>query len=186
MCRDSAMFVYDDMHDKQIFGIAMGSPVSAVVLNLVKEELERKIFAVSNDWSPRHWFRYVDDTFAIVHRDKVEHLEKLGDVYPSIKFIKEVEDRRLALLDVEVHRQHDGSLETSVYRKPTHTNKLLDFNSCNAVCHKRSVARTLASQAWTISLSKDAAIKEVTRAQCILSTNDYSKQFFTWTQRNLV
>ena len=72
--------------------------------------------------------QYVGDTFSIVHRDKVQHLEKLGSVYPSRKVTKEMEDRLLAFVDVEVHRQNDGSLETTVYRKPTHTNKLLDFN----------------------------------------------------------
>ena len=79
--------------------------MSAVVANVVMEELESNLFKQDESWLPHFWFRYVDDTFAITHLDKVDHLEKVGQVYSSIKFMKEMENKgKLAFLDVEVHR----------------------------------------------------------------------------------
>ena len=163
MCLNSTTFIYDVAHDRQILGTAMGSPASAVVANLVMEELKRRIFDYHENWLPRYWNRYVDDTFVIVHTNMVDHLlGQLGRVFPSINFTMEIEkENKLAFLDVEVHRKPDSSPKTSVYRKPTNTSRLLDFNSCNPISHKRSAARTLAAQAWTLSSSKAEAIKEI-------------------------
>ena len=63
----------------------------------------------------------------------------------------------------------------SVYRKPTHTSRLLNFNSCNPISHKRSVAQTLAARAWTVSSSKAEAIKEIRLVRGVLLKNGYSK-----------
>ena len=105
----------------------------------------------------------MDDTFAIVNTNMVDHLlGQLGQVFPSMNFTIEVQkDSKLAFLDVEVHRKSDGSLKTLVYRKPTHNSSLLDFNSCNPISCKCSVARTLAAWTWTASSSKAEAILEI-------------------------
>ena len=84
---------------------AMGSPVSAVVANLVMEELEQSIFESHENWLPWYWYRFVDDTFVIVHTTVVDQLlGQLGRVFPSINFTIEIEkESKLAFLDVEVH-----------------------------------------------------------------------------------
>jgi hypothetical protein len=48
-------------------------------------------------------------------------------------------DGHLAFLDLNVHRTVEGKLETDVYRKPTHTDKYLSYDSHHPVSHKRSV-----------------------------------------------
>ena len=121
------------------------------------------MFKQDEHWLPRFWFKYVDDTFAMTRRDEVDHLlEKLGQVCASVKFTKEMKNEgKLAFWDVKVHWLSNCTLEMSVYRKPTHTNKLLDFNSCNPLCHKRSTARALTSRVLTISSSSKGATKEL-------------------------
>ena len=48
----------------------------------------------------------------------------------SIQFTLEREkDRHLPFLDLNVCRAEQGNLETSVYRKPTHTDKYFAFDS---------------------------------------------------------
>ena len=99
------------------------------------EELERRIFETHENWLPWYWNRYVDDTFVILHTNMVDHqLGQLDRVFPSRNFTIEIEkERKQAFLDVEVQRKPDGSLKTLVYRKPTQTSRLLDFNSCNLI-----------------------------------------------------
>ena len=46
-----------------------------------------------------------------------------------------------------VSRGVQGNLETSVYRKPTHTDKYLAFDSHHPICHKKAVAETLLRRA---------------------------------------
>lgn len=55
-------FIYNDITYKQIYGCAMGSPVSPVVANLCMEIIEDKAIATT-PVPPRIWKRYVDDSF---------------------------------------------------------------------------------------------------------------------------
>jgi len=74
----------------------------------------------------------------------------LKSVNANIQFTKEVEkDNRLYFLDTTTTRVH-GRLQVSVYGKPTHTDKYLDYNSHHPSQHKRSVVNALLHQAQEI------------------------------------
>ncbi|KFD48111.1 hypothetical protein M513_11054 [Trichuris suis] len=83
--------------------------------------------------------RHVDDVFAVIKSGKEEiFLEHLNSIFPNhISFtIEKEENGRLPFLDALVIR--DGRrLKTTVYRKPTHSNRYLHFSSH----HSRSVMR---------------------------------------------
>ena len=59
-CLSTTNFKYNNTHYQQIFGTAMGSPVSAIMANLVMENLEERALSTSLV-QPRFWKRYVDD-----------------------------------------------------------------------------------------------------------------------------
>jgi len=65
ICLNSTNFMFRGKHYKQVFGTAMGSPVSSVVANLVMEDIETWALETFTD-PPRLWKRYVDDTFVII------------------------------------------------------------------------------------------------------------------------
>ncbi|GJQ80733.1 hypothetical protein Trydic_g9328 [Trypoxylus dichotomus] len=103
----------------------MGSPLSPVLSNIYMEEFER-IAMYSYELKPKMCVRYVDDTFVIWAHGEEEingFLQHLNGLEESIKLIMEFEvDNRIPFLDVLVHKQSDGTLRTTVYKKPAHAN----------------------------------------------------------------
>ena len=105
--------------------------------------------AVIRIWEPRIWKRYVDDTFTILDRGNVDSfLQHMNNQQPSIRFTMETEnDYKLAFLDTAVSREPDGRLTTSVYRKPTHTDQYLAYDSHHPQSVKRCIVKCLYERA---------------------------------------
>ena len=151
ICLNATNLTFRGKHYKQIFGTAMGSPVSTVIANLVREDVEKR--ALSTFYSqPKIWKRYVDDTFVIIHKNSVEDfLDHLNTIENSIKFtIKKEAKHTLPFLDALVRQNQHGKFSTSVYRKPTNSNRYLNFRSDRPLEHKHSVIRSLIDRANTL------------------------------------
>ncbi len=74
-------------------------------------------------------------------------LDHLNSVRPSIKFTMESEENgKLPFLDSLLKRGSDGMLTSTVYRKPTHTDKYLNFRSHHPDHVKRGIVRMLVSE----------------------------------------
>ena len=91
------------------------------------------------------WDWYVDDVFATVKEDKTDDiLQTINNTTKNIKFTKEEEhDNELAFLDVLITRTDNSTLNTQVYRKKTHTDQILNYNSNHPTQHKISCIKTL-------------------------------------------
>ena len=81
---------------QQKFGVAMGSPVSPIVVNLYMEDQEQNIIATAPvDCQSRNWKRYEDDVICLVHTGKAKKLQQhMNTVDPtgSIIFTREDEE----------------------------------------------------------------------------------------------
>ena len=145
-------FKYDGDHYKQIFGCAMGSPISPVLANLVMEEIEETVISTFL-YPPKWWFRYVDDSHFCLKKDQVDEFHKhLNSSNLNIQFTLELENTNvLGLPFLEtITSRHCTKNHGDVYRKPTHTDHYLDFFSCHPFCHKRSMVNTLLKRANNI------------------------------------
>ena len=109
----------------------MGSPVSVVVAEIVMQNIEEPALATQSETLPL-WLRYVDDTITAVHvhESKIDEFhEHLNKQNTNIQFTKEIdENSKIPFLDCLVTRENN-TLRTTVYRKPTHTDRLLDQTS---------------------------------------------------------
>ena len=145
-------FKHNNIHYKQIFGCAMGSPISPVIADLVMDEIEETAIATAPH-PPKWWFRYVDDSHTCLRKHQVDEFHQhLNSINHHIQFTLELEDTKgqgLPFLDTITTRR-GTQLEVNVYRKPTHTDRYLDFNSHHPMCHKRSVVSTLLHRAQNI------------------------------------
>ena len=76
--------------------------------------------------------------------DSINEFHDHLNIDPNIQFTLEKEkDGCLPFLDVLLSRDSDGSIRTSVFQKPTHTDKYLQFFSHNPLNHKMSVVKIL-------------------------------------------
>ena len=86
----------------------------------------------------------------------------------NLKFTSEIEDNmQIAFLDSLVHRNDDGTLYTTVYRKPTHTDQYLHFTSHHPLSQRLGVIRTLMDRADNLcsrEADKQAEVAHVKQA----------------------
>lgn len=166
------VFTFDGKIFEQVCGTPMGSPISGVIAEAVLQKLERQVLPTSQHI---FWTRYVDDTFVILKRGQEMQLQaQLNSVFPEIQFTIEIEqDNCLPFLDVLVARRDDGTLETSVYRKPTHTDNMLHAASNHPTSHKASCIRSLYRRVDTHCSSPAAKEQEIATLRRMCLTNGY-------------
>ena len=175
---DNNYFIVDGTFYKQIFGCPMGSPVSAILANLVVEHVEERAL-ITAPHPPKWWYRYVDDSHVCIAREHLtEFHSHLNSINQHIKFtVEEEKDGSIAFLDTMTTRNPVGTIKTSVYRKATHTDKYLQFNSHHPSQHKRSVARTLLDRAKNIPSTDPDKSTEIQHVVDALKINGYTDQF---------
>ena len=125
----------------------MGIPVSFVVAEIVRQNIEEQALATYSEKLPL-WLRCVDGTITAVHENKIDEFhEHLNKQNTSTQFTKEIEENgKILFLDCLVTRENN-TLGTTVYRKATHTDRLLDQTSYNPTSHKATTVRTLTRRA---------------------------------------
>ena len=100
----------------------------------------------------------------------------INNIHPDIKWTKEEErDNTIAMLDVSITRDSNGALSFDVYRKPTHTNQYIPFNSHAPLSHKFATIRSLTRRAALIPSTDENKRAENKRVMKALAINGYPK-----------
>jgi len=91
--------------------------------------------------------------FCVTKKTEVEAFPShLSSICPTIMFtMEQQEDDNLPFLDSLLHQTDDGTLEVSVYQKPTHTDRYLHVSSYHPPHAKRSMVSCLFHRARTIA-----------------------------------
>ena len=147
LCLKSTYFIFQGKYYEQLEGAAVGSPFSPIVANLYMET------AISTSpHTPYLWKRFVDTFTIIKSSHKEEFLDHINSVDKHIQFTCEdpKEDGSMPFLDILIRPNEDCSLNTSVYRKPTHTDLYLQWDSHHTIPSKYSVVGTLHHRAKSI------------------------------------
>ena len=102
-----------------------------------------------------------------------EFHQHINSVCHHIQFtMEEEQDLSLPFLDVLVI-QHDKTLRTQVYRKPTHTDRILHFDSHHPQRQKLAVTKTSHDRANTHNTIPADARHEITHVLSVLQLNGF-------------
>ena len=116
------------------------------------ENLEEKTI-LQSFCEPKFWVRFKDDIFYLwEHGDESleSFLHLLNSLDPKLKITQELDvERRLPFLDVLVHRS-DICFEFGVYRKPTHSDRYLNYSSNHSPAVKRGVVTSVVDRALQV------------------------------------
>ncbi len=143
LCVETTYFVFNKKLYVQVDGLAIGASSSGHAADLFMEKLEHKALTTFVE-PPAIWKRYVDDTFSKLKMMFVDSfLEHLNSQHPRIKFTTEIqENNKIAFLDTLVHVLPNKSTKITIYRKATHTDQYLDFNSNHHIKQKIGIINT--------------------------------------------
>ena len=122
------------------------------------------------------WKRYVEDTCVVIKSaHKQEFMEHINSIDPHIQFTSEDSkpDGSMPFLDMLITPTEDGRLNTTVYRKPTHADMYLKWDSHHPISSKYSVVGTLHHRAKTICSSPHMLQKEEDHLSNILTRCKY-------------
>ena len=174
MATSSVKFSFNNIMDRQIDGIAMGSPLDPSLANIFVRYYKALLFKRVN--KSLMYYQYVDDNFAAFNNQD-EHNEFLSHpiaLHPSFCFTFEKEcNQTLPFLDVLVEK-NDHKFVTSIYRKPTFTGQYICWNSFCPIKRKINLFLTLVHRALVIC-SESTLQNELSNICTILLNNVYPK-----------
>ena len=105
-------------------------------------------------------------------------LQHLNSQQPTICFTMETEnDSKIAFLDASVSREPDGRLTTSVYRKPTHTDQYLAYDSHHPQSVNRGIVKCLYDRAKRLVTKPSVISEEKKHLSSVFVSNGYRSSF---------
>lgn len=177
-------FIFNHKYYKQIFGVAMGSPVSMACANLVMEDIEsRALKALS--YKPLIYCRFVDDTILAIPRDQIQNtINIFNSIDSNIKFTMEIEsDKKLPFLDTLIIRSSNGLLRTDWFRKKTWSGRYLNFDSWLPMSYKMNTISLLTQKILSLS-DEEFHEKNFKLLQSTLTNNGYPKKIIKKVMEN--
>ena len=164
----------------------MGSLVSPIMAYLYMEYFEQN--ALRTAPTPRLWHRYVEDT-CVIHQKihKEEFLQHINSVGPAIQFTVETnkENGAIPFLDTIVKLEADGTLSITMYRKPTHMDQHLEWDSHHHLSATFSVIHTLFHRVQTVCSNPELLNKEKAYLRNALTQCKYPKWALDKVKRRL-
>ncbi|XP_062710491.1 uncharacterized protein LOC134288736 [Aedes albopictus] len=174
-CIDASYFKFDGQHYQQIFGTAMGNPLSPAIADWVMETLLDTVVRMLN--IPLPFLRkFVDDLITAIPISELQHvLDTFNSYDVHIQFTYELEvDNKLPFLDMLLTRHSNQKVTTQWYQKPIASGRFLNFRSYHPLSQKLNMAKNFARRVYQLSTDLDDREKaKIIDAQ--LQLNDYPK-----------
>ncbi|XP_062714162.1 uncharacterized protein LOC134290945 [Aedes albopictus] len=159
-CIDSSYFRFDGQHYEQVFGTAMGIPLSPYIADWVMETLLDTVVRMLE--IPLPFIRkFVDDLITAIPLSRLQHVIDTFNSYDiHIQFTYEMEvDNKLPYLDMLLTRHSNQNVTTSWYQKPIASGRFLQYQSFHPLGQKLNVAQNFARRVNQLSTNLDEQSK---------------------------
>ena len=158
LCTKNVHFSYDNKLYAQKDGVAMGSPLGPVIVEIFMVDLKRNVIPKLLTHMAK-WKRHVDDTITYIKPSSINYvLSVLNSFHKNIKFtLEEEKDNKISFLDVFILR-NGNSIETTVYRKFAHNDVYLHWDSFSPNSWKVGTLKTHLLRAFVVC-SKEQFLK---------------------------
>jgi len=176
-------FIFDDEFYTQISGTAMGTIFAPTYATLTMGYLELKLYDVClRSFGPtvkklvyENWSRFLDDCEILLDKTLItpeQLLEILNSLHNEIQFTMEYSDTEIPFLDILIKRGKNGII-LDLYRKPTDTQRCLNFSSCHPSHCKRNIPFCMARRICTIVENSDRKAQHLENLKENLKKYDY-------------
>jgi len=157
-------FQYNERLFQPEKGIAMGSPISSIIAEVLLQCIEETYVKQWLDSKETAYYkRHVDDILIIYDRSKTDEqqiLQEFNKIDKNIQFkISTEENNTINYLDISIHR-NNNSIDISIYRKPTCTDTTIQFSSNHPFEHKISSFRYYIHRMITLPITEMSKQKE--------------------------
>ncbi len=174
-------FMFNGRLFHQIDGVAMGSPIGPLLVNLFMSFHEKTwLDNCPSPFKPLLYRRYVDDCFLLFRSLDHVHLflDYLNYQHPNISFTSEIEhEGKLPFLDIDIFRSN-GKFTTSVYRKPTFTGLFTNFQSFIPLTYKRSLVSCLLHRIFNLCFSYENFHAQLEVIRKLFNLNGFPSHMF--------
>lgn len=186
ICLRCTYFKFRNQTYEQMDGVAMGCPLSTIGADIFMEKLEDAI--IHNNPMVNSYKRYVDDSFCNAKSSDITLIQaELNSFHPQIQFTCETEkEGKLPFLDILISRDENKSLSFSVYRKNTHTDKYLNWNSVHPNAHKITVVNTLTQRALRFCSGFELTTELQHIQNVLIERNNYPKKWINAKMKSII
>ena len=171
-----SVFIFHGKVYQQIDGLSMGSPLAPLLANWFVSKLETEL--LNNFKKPKIFCRYVDDLFCIFeNQDEIQPFyDQLNSMHKDLTFTMQTCDEdKLPYLDTNVEIK-DRRFSTTIYRKPSSTDTIMNYNSCVPQAWKRNLVKGFYYRNKRL-VSKDVQNSEWLKTRHLLIKNSFPPKF---------
>ena len=170
-------FSFQGQFYEQVEGVAMGSPVSPIVASLYMEYFEQKALSTAPiplGYGAGMWMTLLSSKRKKINKTSYNTLIVLTWPY-HLQYKNNKEDGVTPFLDSIEKPETDGKLSITVYRRPTHMDQYLQWDSHHHLSAKYSVISTLTHRAKTVCSNPELLQNEMEHLRKALTNCKYPK-----------
>lgn len=175
LCLNNGYCNFENVSYEQVEGLAMGSPLSAIVAEIV---LDKLFTMIKNNFNVKLFVKFVDDSLCIVNRDHVDNVFNfLNSYHHRLEFTCELEENNMInFLDITIIKNVNCTLSFKHHRKSTYTGRIINYRSNQPNNFKINTAKSIIKYWLSVS---DASFHEELKQEFInlLKRNDYPGKF---------
>jgi hypothetical protein len=142
------LFEFDGKLYIQKYGTAMGTKAAPSYASIFLALFEKR-FLGTQEKQPFFLCRFLDDLFSVWPHDRSSlesFLHDMNEFHPDIKITYNISQQSVNFLDMTIRKERDGSLATTIYRKPTDAPGYLEFFSEHPAHVKRAIPYGIATR----------------------------------------